>query len=397
MRANNNRLIRKANKYLILNMIRQRKRVTIDMIQTFTRLSYPTVNKIVNELLDSEIIMKNGYADSNGGKPAAYLTLNINNYFAIGIDVEIPAIRFAISDLYGEVIYQYKVELTGNIEKDIVINQIFEGIDNCITGSGKDLKAFIGIGIGLPGTIDLNSNISLNIERIKGWENIDLIDIIREKYKLPVYIRNDVHLMALIENMYKVEEQCDFALVAVRQGIGMALSLEGCPYEGFYGNAGFIGHTTIIPDGNPCKCGKRGCLEVYSSKDAIVSQYKKKTGLTQELKLIDIINCANNGDENAKEILKTAAKYLGIAIANIFNILDIKTIIISGLPEVEKDIFFEEIIKTVLCNITFANEKEIKVKKSENDNELYALGGCYFVIEQFFKKPNLKLDVSVAN
>lgn len=393
MKANSNKLIRKANKYLILNIIRQLHNVTLDMVQAHTKLSYPTVNKLVNELLDSGIIMKNGFADSNGGKPAALLSLNINKYFALGIDVEIPAIRFAVSDLYGNILYQCKADLKEPFDDQTVLSEIFKGIEKCAAESGKELSEFVGIGIGLPGTIDLVNNVSVAVERIRGWRNVDLIGIIQEKYKIPAYIRNDVHLMALLENMLMEDEQTGFAMVAIRQGIGMAIILGGNAYEGIYGNAGFIGHTTVILDGEPCKCGKRGCLEVYSGREAIVNSYKRKAKSEKELQLADIIALADEGDEIAAGVLKNAGKYLGITIANNIKILDLKTFVISGLPEAEKDIFFKTIVETVNEHIIFAHAGEIKVIKSQYDNESYALGGCFFVIEQFFKKPNLKLQV----
>jgi N-acetylglucosamine repressor len=391
---NNNTIIRKANKYLILNTIRRKRKLTIDNIQTLSKLSYPTVNKIVNELLNSKVIMKDGFADSNGGKPPAYLSLNTKEYFALGIDVEVPTIRFQISNLYGEAIYKHKTIVEGEINKEIILEEILNGIEHCGNNSNKSINNLIGIGIGLPGTLDLLKNISVEIERIEGWHNIDLIKIIQDKYDVPVHIRNDVHLMAWVESSFDEVRNESFAVVAIRQGVGMAICFEGNVYEGLYGNAGFLGHTTAILDGIQCKCGKKGCLEAYISKEAIEKKYQTSKGVKEKLKFSELIERAKIGDESAEKILKNAGKLLGIAIANNIEILDINNFIISGLSSKKNDIFFESVKNTVKENVIFASTEKIKITKSIYDNEAYALGGCYFVIEQFFKKPNLMLQVS---
>lgn len=390
---NNNTIIRKANKYLILNMIRRRRKLTIDNIQTLSKLSYPTVNKIVNELLNSKVIMKDGFADSNGGKPPAYLSLNTKEYFALGIDVEIPTIRFQISDLYGKAIFKHKITIEGKINREVVLKEILNGIEQCRIGSKKQIENLIGIGIGLPGTLDLNKDMSVEIERIKDWHNVDLIKIVKEKYDIPVYVRNDVHLMAWVESSFDEERNESFAVVAIRQGVGMAICFEGTVYEGLYGNAGFLGHTTAVLNGKPCKCGKKGCLEAYISKEAIEMKYKKAKDINVRVNFLDLIEYAENGDEIAIKILRDAGKLLGIAISNNIEILDINNFIISGLSNRKSDVFFESVQATVKDNVIFACAEDIHVMKSSYHNEAYALGGCYFVIEQFFKKPNLMLQV----
>jgi predicted NBD/HSP70 family sugar kinase len=360
----------------------------MDFLQGKTRLSYPSINKMVNELLREGIIIKDGFYRPEVGKPASCLSLT-KNYYAIGIDVEIPDIRFIASDLYGRELVSEKRSLL-NPTCDEVIDILINIITGMVESELLVEKKCIGIGIGLPGTIDESEKKSLKIERIKGWKNIDIAGILQTKFQVPVYIKNDVHLIAMLEHNRK--ELDSFAHIAIRQGIGMAIFINDELLSGKLGNAGFLGHTTIIPGGLLCKCGCRGCLECYASKKAIEDDYFKESKIKKRITIDKICEYAALKDQAAVSILKKSGHYLGIAIANVYKLFDVHHFSISGLCGEGSQIMIEECLKTAKKNIANMMINDVQISLSNINEAEFALGGCLYVIEVYFQKPNLKLS-----
>ena len=151
---------------------------------------------------------------------------------------------------------------------------------------------------------------------------------------IPAYIRNDVHLLGLVEKrLYLPDDLTDFIYVAIRSGIGSIAYQHNKPMRGEKGNAGFIGHTTMNPTGPECCCGSRGCLETYVGQLATVSRYEALTG--QQLSFDEMLRRADTGDDVAKQVLQDAGFYLGVALANLVKTYEIPHVIVGGLPEKE--------------------------------------------------------------
>lgn len=136
----------------------------------------------------------------------------------------------------------------------------------------------VGIGVGICGTIRKTEGRSLHITRIRGWEHVELQRILQEKFHLPVYVNNDVHLLALVEKKkYMREDNSDFVYIGIRSGIGSAYMYQNKLMDGVQGNAGYIGHTVLNAEGPMCVCGNRGCLDAYAGELALNRRYQELT------------------------------------------------------------------------------------------------------------------------
>jgi predicted NBD/HSP70 family sugar kinase len=189
-------------------------------------------------------------------------------------------------------------------------------------------------------------------------------------------------------------ESNSFAHIAIRQGIGMAVFVNGELLSGNSGNTGFLGHTTIIPGGLLCKCGQRGCLECYTGKRAIEENYAKQAKSKTITNLEVIFKLADQGDKKAIEIIQKSGRYLGIAAANVLKLFDVHHFSISGLPERGRHILIDECLKTAQGCINNMLVSEIHIGVSNIKESEYALGGCLYAIEEYFQKPNLKLSLN---
>jgi len=263
------KILKKANTHLVLNCIISEESITIEDVVKKTKLSRPTVVNIIKDLTERDIVVKSGFAEYTGGRLPTLLSLNANSYYAIGIDFEYPPIRMAISNLKGEVVRQRNLTVDRGYSRNRIIEEMFEELEGLIRESEIPMDRFIGIGIGLLGYLKAQQGISLQIWRIPEWKDVDFKKLVKERFGLPVYMQNDIHMMALAEKrLFLSDRNDDFAYVGIRPGIragiGLAMHINGSFYGGVNGNAHLLGHMTIDINGEPCPCGSKGCLELMA-------------------------------------------------------------------------------------------------------------------------------------
>ncbi len=398
VKGNNIKILKEANKFLILQCIMKYAPISTEDVVRRTSLSRPTVLNLVKELMEEGIVVKDGYSESCGGRAAALLNLSGERHFAVGIDFEFPIIRMAIANMKGDIRAAKTLNYDIDIEKDALMEDLLRELDQFIADSGVEKALIDGVGIGLPGVIDTVNGISMNIERIHGWQRVDIQKKLERHLKLAVYIQNDVHLMGLVEKrLYLGDETTDFIYIGLRAGIGSIIYQNNHPMAGEKGNAGFIGHTTLDPKGPPCRCGSWGCLDVYAGKLSIVERYREKSGLQGadgELPDFDrLVKMAGEGDSAARAVLSEAGSYLGIAISNIVKTMEISKVVIGGSPALESSVFFKTAEDALQTYLTDNLGVKVSVYCGQLPEDKYALGGCFMVFDNLFSKPKLSLSM----
>jgi predicted NBD/HSP70 family sugar kinase len=253
------------------------------------------------------------------------------------------------------------------------------------------VKKILGIGLGVPGVVDLERNEIEFISRIKGCLQISVNNRIVERTGIPVYVRNDAHLLSLAEHQLK-KISSDLIYVIHRSGIGSAQIVSGNLFTGSNGNAGYLGHSTINANGRQCDCGRIGCLETYCSKRAIVADYAQKTGV--QASYSKIVQLANDGDPGAVGVFAEAGRVLGLGICNSIKMFDIATVVIGGLGCGEKHVFFKSICESVRDNTLEYMHSQPRVVLGKLDESEFGLGGCHYVLKRFFSLPKLKVSLA---
>lgn len=391
--SNSTRLIKTANSHLILNVIRKADAVTVEDIVRTTHLSRPTVLNIIDDLLQRDIIARVGFAESTVGRQPVLYGLSNNTYFAIGIDFEFPPVRLVVTDLSGTIRYQKNWDSSFDTEKGDIIQSLIQNIQLSMDTLHITIDNIIGIGLGIPGTVNIDRNTSEIISRIPEWNKTPLSEILSQHFPVPIYVRNDAHLMSMAVQATPLLDNQDFLYIAYRTGIGMAIIRNGRLREGRYGNSGYIGHTTVDVNGDLCSCGNRGCLETFASPTTIENKYCQVKNLSKHVGFDSILQLAADGDSIAVNILENAGMYFGIAIANSIKILDVPTVIIDGLNCSEEHIFIRSIEQTVNRYCSSYALEPIKVIPYQHEKGKYALGAAFFILDTFFREPKLKLSV----
>lgn len=268
----------------------------------------------------------------------------MNKKLAIGIDLGGTNIRAALISRDGTIIKRKKEPTsTPVLDSLTVMLEYFFSED------------VAGIGLGVAGLIDRESGTMINSPNIPVLNGINLLNVIQEKFSVPVFIENDANAAALGEKWTGAgKEFSDFVLFTLGTGIGGGIVKD----NRLLSVAAEVGHMTIQTNGQKCFCGNSGCLETCASARAIVSKVisalekgresmllKLHGGNVYKLTAEDIFRISLEGDSLAREMLKDAGKHLGIGIANIINILSPQAIILAGGLTGAWDIYIQEAIK----------------------------------------------------
>ncbi|HTY13313.1 MAG TPA: ROK family protein [Candidatus Omnitrophota bacterium] len=238
----------------------------------------------------------------------------------IGIDLGGTKIAAAAADECGCILSEIIVPTEAKKGKKQVIHNVVKAI-NALTIS---LRAKIEkIGVGVPGPIDFKTGIVIDPPNLPGWKQVNLKAELGKHFRAPIFIDNDANCAALGEAEFGAGMHAnDFIFITVSTGIGGGIIIDRKLYRGVNGSAGEFGHMIIDPSGFKCGCGNKGDLEAMASGTSI------KTRSGEDAMAIHIE--AQQGDKKALKVIEETAKYLGIGIANLVNILNPELVVVGG-------------------------------------------------------------------
>ena len=243
---NSTKTIKTANAFLVLDALRKNEGMTVDALVRTTRLSRPTVLGILEEQMARHVIAVGGKVASEFGRQPVLYTLDRKTHFAIGIDFEFPPVRLCVADLAGQIRYEKQWVCQPDLPRQAILERIFAEIEAAMAVSHITIENVIGIGVGIPGTVNKHTNTSRTISRIADWDEEPLYDPLSRRFPVPIYLRNDAHLMSRAATARLGLEDKDFLFIAYRTGIGMAICRNGELVDGSFGNTGYLGHTYFV-------------------------------------------------------------------------------------------------------------------------------------------------------
>lgn len=313
----------------------------------------------------------------------------------IGCDLGGTNLRAAIVDVENaSVLYQMSIPTLAREGHDAVMRRMGDLFLQVIEKAGLKKEEIGGVGIGVPGVLDLEKGETLFLPNLPGtWPHVPLRDTITKLTGLPTSILNDVRSITFGEWSFGAGRGADtVAVFAIGTGVGGGLVINGQLHLGIGGTGGEIGHTTIDFNGPRCGCGNYGCLEAYASAPAISAMGMKAVsqGLTtriSELCEYDlnritpelIAKAALDGDEIAKDIYERAGFYIGIAAANMCVALGPRRIIIAGGVSRAGDLLLKPIRRTVRERVTVMPVDQVEVVQSQLGDNAGVIGVACWV------------------
>ncbi len=308
----------------------------------------------------------------------------------IGIDMGGTNLRAGIVEVEtGSVIALQSIPTLAREGHDAVMERIAGLIHSLIESAGVPRSDIHGVGIGVPGVLDIERGVVLFLPNLLGnWPNVPLSATVAARTGLPVVLLNDVRAITYGEYKFGAGRGVDtMACFAIGTGIGGGLVVNGQLHLGIGGTGGELGHQTIDLNGPVCGCGNRGCLEAFASGPAIAAMGVKAVvqGLTTnigELASYDlnkitpdlICEAARQGDAVAKEIYDRAGNYIGIAISNVLVCVGPRKVVLAGGVAAAGDLLFEPIRRTVKERVTVMPADRVEIVRASLEGNAGVIG-----------------------
>ena len=325
IRVGSKQLIREINQALVLNAIRTHGALSRTEIAQRTGVSLPTISDITAELIESGLLYEQSTGVSTGGRRPVLLALNAQAGYAVGIKLTEESIIAVLTDLDAAVVARHSAPIGGSAPEQIAATM--GGVVQALVPAAGGRPIF-GVGVGMAGVIDRDRSLVRHATYF-GWRDLPFGRLLERELELPVIIDNDVNALTAAEQWFgSGRGVADFLVISIGRGVGLGMVLDSRLYRGSRGGAGEFGHTTVVPDGPLCACGKRGCLEALISDPAITQ--RAAAALGREVTVQEAVDGALGGDAALQSIFAAAGRTLGTAVANLVNVLNPALIIISG-------------------------------------------------------------------
>jgi len=329
---------RDINRRIVLNLIRNHQPISRADLARHSGLQRSTVSAITEKLIDEDWVREGASGHAPRGRRPRFLHLNKERVGIIGVNIRPATTTIGLADLDAHFVAQESLPTAGNPERFIA--ELIPRLRNLI--KMRPEISYEGIGLSLPGRVDLNSQRLVFAPNL-GWDAVDLKTPLEEATGLPVELENAANACALAEVWFGLHREGVRNLVAVTvsEGIGTGLILNHQLARGSTGMAGEFGHITIVDEGFECRCGNRGCWEVYASNSAAVRYYAQSSSAVRNGKAAsrslgqtpafdDVLRLAEQNDPKAVEAINQMARYLGVGIALLVTGLAPDLIVVVG-------------------------------------------------------------------
>ena len=264
--------------------------------------------------------------------------------YVVGVDLGGTKILAGLFDNSLECIGTAKVSTKSQRGVEAVVERIDRCVRDAVDEADLTLKQVAGVGIGAPGAVDFEAGNVIFAPNLEGWKDVSLKKELEKQLDVPVFVENDANIAILGVHVAELKAKPRHVVgIFVGTGIGGGLILNGELFGGANHTAGEVGHMVVDVNGPKCGCGNKGCLEAVASRIAIFQQIKagvkdgEKTILTEmlgndlsDLRSGDLRKAIRRGDKFVDRVIEGAAEYIGIATANLVNILGPEVVVLGG-------------------------------------------------------------------
>ncbi len=344
--------LREGNRRLVIEALRERGVASRAELARATDLSRSTISTIVGELIEAGLAAeRNGQpeAGSHAGRPGVMVALDPSAGLALAIDFGHRHLRVAVSDLSHTVLAERWQELDVDQSASEGLAEAATFADEVLDEAGVERGRVIGAVMGIPAPINRLTGTVQDSSILPGWAGIDAAAEASARLSLPVVVENDANLGALAELTWGAAKgRSEVAYLKVASGVGGGLISGGRLSHGVGGTAGEIGHTVVSENGPVCRCGNHGCLETLASTRAVtnlLSQSRREQVSTRRM-----LDLADGGDAATLRLIGDAGRALGVAVANLCNIVNPECVVIGGDLALAGDALLNPVREVVLRN-----------------------------------------------
>ena len=341
-----------------------------------TGLSIPTVSQNLYSLTEDGLVAEIGIMKSTGGRPAAGFSCVADARYAIGIDITKNHITIAVPNLNSELLFQPNREQFRFKDTEGCLEEIATKVRQIIQSHSIEEDKVLGVGISVPCIVDTQTNEITYSKIIDAPSN--LAEKMGRMLPFPINVFNDANSAGIAEmnenDLGKTKGTMIYLMLS--NSVGGAAISEGNIYLGDNSRSAEIGHVRIVPNGKPCYCGQKGCVNAYCSAEVLAN-------LTDG-KLEDFFAKLAGGDKACKKAFDEYLKYLSIAIVNLHMLYD-SDIIIGGYVGAYMDAYIEPLRQLVSEQDPYS-DNALYLTPCAFKYEASAVGAAMRFIEGFIRK-----------
>ena len=394
--------MRNRNLALILNYLHQNSPISRAELSSSLGINKASISTIIRELINGGIVIETGIKNGSNdvGHPAIELMINPDAGRIIGIELKPDIIKAVITDVEPKIIWRKEVipeSFKNSDEYFLIVKDVIQ--EACDIARSYQLP-ILGIGLGLPGLLDIETNKLLAAPEL-GWQNIDLNSLMIGNEDIPFFTGNEAHMAALGECYFGSSKKSQ-TTIYLDWGLQMSGSIiiNEDVVPGSLGLAGEVGHVSLNPEGGQCTCGNWGCWNIYVNQKAIIERIKIAINNGEKSSILELckgdmnsirnsmlFKAAESGDEVVLSALYETGRWLGIGIANYINLFNPEFIILGGALSRSYDIVLPEILKEINLRAMCWQRESCQIKPAKYLEDGCLVGAVATVIWNLFNNP----------
>lgn len=330
---------------LIVRSLSERGQLSAAEIARMTGLARSTVSTALSGLRSSEMVIEapaQRDVSRSIGRPPAALTLNPKAGTCVGVHVGLNSLRVVVADVSHSVIAEQSIDAEPDYSPRQAAGLVAEAITRCYRENGLPVDGLLGVGISVSGPVSPDGVVQ-RASIVPTWAGVKLQDAFGPVLGQPIFADNESNCAAIAEMMWGAAVgHRDFVLFKIDIGVGGAVVHDGQIITGIAGGGGEFGHMTLDPSGDLCRCGNRGCLELYASFARPLEQLARI--LRRPVTMDEAILLAEHGDVRALRMIEDTAEFAGRGLGIIGSIINPPLIVIGGRMALAGDILLNPLI-----------------------------------------------------
>ncbi|MCX7045867.1 MAG: ROK family transcriptional regulator [Candidatus Sumerlaeota bacterium] len=383
----------------VLMMIGQNGPISRTKIGRNLNFAPSRITRLCDNLLEKGLIHETGREKSTGGRRSALLELKEANHLLCGVLISFSSlVHIVLMDLRANILQEKIFSVPPSILPDDLADQIALAIRSLAPPDTQNGRRLLGMGVGISGLADPKTGMVHSSPGLPRWHEAPFASILSARLNIPAYLENEVAMSTLAELWFGLGRGCsNFLYVNLGPGVRMGIVVDGTLYRGSTGNAGELGHITFDAFGPICHCGNIGCLEVFTSTEALLSDARQSlrmhsgsrllemsNGQPETLRAEDIYQAAQEGDRLALTLLWRLCQPLGLTLANQLNVFDTEMLIIGGSLAQAGDIILKHLEEKIRRHTLPVMSRNIKIVLTSfgHDQRSAAIGGGGLILQK---------------
>lgn len=328
----------------IVRTLSQRGSLSAAQIARLTGLAKSTVSTALAELRRSRMVVEVGSESSGVGRPSTTLTLNPEAGTCIGVLIGQAEVQVIVADVSHTVLWDRRVPLDPDYKPAEGMDVVRELIAEAYLDQGQSTAGLLGVGLAVGAPVN---PVTRQVLRggLPHWLGIDLQQLFGPMFDAPIFADNESNCAAIAEMTWGAAQGFeDFIVYTLDLGVGGAIVSGGNVLRGVAGGAGEFGHMVIDPNGPVCRCGNRGCIEVYASFRPALEEAERRFG--RSMRVDEVVALAVAGDETCKALIARAGETGGHGLALIGSVFNPQLIVVGGRLSMAGDIVMEPLARS---------------------------------------------------